>query len=160
MQVLAVQVLDRDYFPADLALLSTTNPEGICYIETMNLDGETNLKMKKALQDTWELKHTVRVPVLLFFLSKWPCRAFIGSQPTKLVRMLCTPGIQNCPQLAVEDIAVISEERGDSSQRILQHAMMPDSFHCAEKSVRHRQCNSCTEHSLPGATPGKKSSAR
>ncbi len=51
---------DREYFPADIVLLSTTNPEGICYIETMNLDGETNLKMKKALSNTWELKQAVR----------------------------------------------------------------------------------------------------
>ena len=32
-----VQVKDKEYFPADLVLLSGTNPEGICYIETMNL---------------------------------------------------------------------------------------------------------------------------
>ena len=55
-----MKVMDREYFPADLVLLSTTNPEGICYIETMNLDGETNLKMKKALPNTWEIKHVVR----------------------------------------------------------------------------------------------------
>jgi hypothetical protein len=50
-----VQVKDKEYFPADLVLLSSSNPEGICYIETMNLDGETNLKMKKALKDTWDM---------------------------------------------------------------------------------------------------------
>ncbi len=42
-----VKVMDGDYFPADLLLLSSTGPEGICYVETMNLDGETNLKVKK-----------------------------------------------------------------------------------------------------------------
>ena len=40
------------YFPADLVILSSSNPEGMCYIETMNLDGETNLKIKKALPET------------------------------------------------------------------------------------------------------------
>jgi magnesium-transporting ATPase (P-type) len=34
-------------FPADMVLLSSAHPEGVCYIETMNLDGETNLKLKK-----------------------------------------------------------------------------------------------------------------
>jgi len=33
-------------FPADVVLLSSTNPHGICYVDTANLDGETNLKMK------------------------------------------------------------------------------------------------------------------
>jgi phospholipid-transporting ATPase len=42
-----MQVEDSNVFPADLVLLSSAHPEGVCYIETMNLDGETNLKLKK-----------------------------------------------------------------------------------------------------------------
>ena len=56
----STQVEDRAYFPADMVLLSSSNPEGVCYIETMNLDGETNLKLKKALQDTCELSAILR----------------------------------------------------------------------------------------------------
>ena len=35
--------------PADLAVLHTNGAEGIAYVETMALDGETNLKSKRAL---------------------------------------------------------------------------------------------------------------
>jgi magnesium-transporting ATPase (P-type) len=42
-------VEDSNVFPADLVLLSSALPEGVSYIETMNLDGETNLKLKKVL---------------------------------------------------------------------------------------------------------------
>nr|POE89624.1 putative phospholipid-transporting atpase 8 [Quercus suber] len=50
-----VKVCKDEYFPADLVLLSTSYEDGICYVETMNLDGETNLKLKYALDVTSHL---------------------------------------------------------------------------------------------------------
>lgn len=44
-----------DYFPADLLLISSSYEDGICYVETTNLDGETNLKVKHALDVTSSL---------------------------------------------------------------------------------------------------------
>ncbi|KAL7606801.1 hypothetical protein Lser_V15G14794 [Lactuca serriola] len=49
-----VRVKQDGFFPADLLLLASTNPDGICYIETANLDGETNLKIRKAMEKTWD----------------------------------------------------------------------------------------------------------
>jgi phospholipid-transporting ATPase len=44
-----VRVMNRSEFPADLFLLSSTGDQGMCYIDTCNLDGETNLKIRSAL---------------------------------------------------------------------------------------------------------------
>merc|ERR1719329_40316 len=40
-------------FLADF-ILNSSNPKGSCYIETKNLDGETNLKMKSAKKELYE----------------------------------------------------------------------------------------------------------
>ncbi len=46
-----VKVENNQFFPADLVLLNSSGRKGICYIETKNLDGETNLKHKVANKD-------------------------------------------------------------------------------------------------------------
>ncbi|KAE9585927.1 hypothetical protein Lal_00010005 [Lupinus albus] len=50
-----VKVEKDQFFPSDLLLLSSSYEDGICYVETMNLDGETNLKVKRCLEATFSL---------------------------------------------------------------------------------------------------------
>jgi magnesium-transporting ATPase (P-type) len=38
--------MSEEFLPADMVLLRSSEHKGICYVETKNLDGETNLKHK------------------------------------------------------------------------------------------------------------------
>lgn len=52
-----VRIYNDDQIPADVAILSTSDPDGACYVETKNLDGETNLKVRHALRSGRKIKH-------------------------------------------------------------------------------------------------------
>jgi phospholipid-translocating ATPase len=47
-----VLLRDNEQVPADIVVLSTSDPDGVCFLETKNLDGETNLKPRRAVNAT------------------------------------------------------------------------------------------------------------
>ncbi|EEP79669.1 hypothetical protein UREG_04515 [Uncinocarpus reesii 1704] len=52
-----VRIYNEEQIPADVVILSTSDPDGACYVETKNLDGETNLKVRQALHCGRAVKH-------------------------------------------------------------------------------------------------------
>jgi phospholipid-translocating ATPase len=67
-----VLLRDNDQVPADVVVLSTSDPDGLCYLETKNLDGETNLKVRKAVPATSSMSSEEDIERSSFVLDSEP----------------------------------------------------------------------------------------
>ncbi|XP_047176825.1 phospholipid-transporting ATPase 1-like isoform X1 [Vigna umbellata] len=47
-----IKIRANETIPSDVVLLSTSDPTGVAYVQTLNLDGESNLKTRYAKQET------------------------------------------------------------------------------------------------------------
>eukprot|EP00798_Chlamydomonas_sp_ICE-L_P016456 gene16456-22676_t len=93
-----------EFIPADLVFLGSSDPENTCYVETMNLDGETNLKIKKSLDECKDLS--------VEDLSKYQGSIECEAPNTKLYQfagnlLVGPPEQTNRPKVAVQPSAVI-----------------------------------------------------
>ncbi|KAI5795514.1 hypothetical protein EDC01DRAFT_614606 [Geopyxis carbonaria] len=52
-----VRIYNDEEIPADIIILSTSDSDGACYVETKNLDGETNLKVRHAMRCGRRVRH-------------------------------------------------------------------------------------------------------
>jgi len=64
-----VYLKNDDPIPADIVILSTSEPDGLCFIETKNLDGETNLKIRRGLTATNGLKTPADIERAAFYVE-------------------------------------------------------------------------------------------
>ncbi|RCH81404.1 hypothetical protein CU097_000194, partial [Rhizopus azygosporus] len=62
---------DQD-IPADIVILSTSETDNICYVETQNLDGETNLKQRQGLPGTAGIRTEQDCEQAKFYIESEP----------------------------------------------------------------------------------------
>ncbi|XP_068140555.1 phospholipid-transporting ATPase VD isoform X1 [Drosophila tropicalis] len=74
-----VHLSNNETVPADILLLRTSDPHGVCYIDTCDLDGETNLKRREVVRGFEELQS-------IFLPSKFVSRVEADAPTTKLYR--------------------------------------------------------------------------
>ncbi|EJD02206.1 phospholipid-translocating P-type ATPase [Fomitiporia mediterranea MF3/22] len=51
-----VKIVNEEAFPADILICATSEDENVCFVETKNLDGETNLKSRNAVPALTQLR--------------------------------------------------------------------------------------------------------
>lgn len=70
-----VRIYSDDQIPADVVILSTSDADGACYVETKNLDGETNLKVRQALHSGRKIKRARDCEKSMFTIESEPPHA-------------------------------------------------------------------------------------
>ncbi|KAK0531607.1 phospholipid transporting ATPase [Tilletia horrida] len=70
---------EDDQVPADIVVLNSSDPDGNAYIETKNLDGETNLKVRKSLKATMGIQSEEDIEHAQFVIDSEPPHANLYS---------------------------------------------------------------------------------
>lgn len=74
-----VLLRDNEQIPADVAVLATSDSDGLCFVETKNLDGETNLKPRKSIKATASIRSEEDLAHAHFVLDSEPPHANLYS---------------------------------------------------------------------------------
>ena len=74
-----IRLFNGEPVPADMAVLATSDPDGACYVETKELDGETNLKVRQALRSGRRMKRARDCEKAEFQLQSEPPHANLYS---------------------------------------------------------------------------------
>ncbi|XP_052894439.1 phospholipid-transporting ATPase VD isoform X1 [Anopheles moucheti] len=74
-----IHLSNNETVPADILLLKSSDPTGVCYIDTCDLDGETNLKRRQVVRGFVEKQH-------IFAPNKFTSRIEVDAPSTKIYR--------------------------------------------------------------------------
>jgi phospholipid-translocating ATPase len=127
-----IRVSDNEPFPADLLFLYSSKNRGIAYINTMNLDGETNLREKRAYEITQESSFYTEISEfdtqvdssslrVFEFIERWPKLQVVCDGPNKsLVKWNCRVETNSTTSAR----SAISDEMISTSHKVLnkQHS--------------------------------------
>ncbi|KAJ1332558.1 hypothetical protein BSLG_008860 [Batrachochytrium salamandrivorans] len=112
-----VMISANESIPADLVLLASSDSTGIAFVETKNLDGETNLKAVEAIPDTAHLRMADDCRSLCFVLESEPPNINLYSQSGSILvfprPINPSTGLQSSDTMPLDAAKEISQNLGN-----------------------------------------------
>ncbi|KAH6601394.1 hypothetical protein BASA50_001664 [Batrachochytrium salamandrivorans] len=112
-----VMISANESIPADLVLLASSDSTGIAFVETKNLDGETNLKAVEAIPDTAHLRMAEDCRSLCFVLESEPPNINLYSQSGSILvfprPINPSTGLQSSDAMPLDAAKEISQNLGN-----------------------------------------------
>ncbi|KAJ1983054.1 hypothetical protein H4R34_001510, partial [Dimargaris verticillata] len=106
-----VLLQNNDAVPADMIILSTSEDDGTCYIETKNLDGETNLKSRSCLAETARVQTAFDCTQLQASIKSDPpssnLNSYFGTMTINLETLPAAP-----PKIASDSVPSFEQDLG------------------------------------------------
>ncbi|CAG8460212.1 3021_t:CDS:2 [Paraglomus occultum] len=100
-----VKLKNDDDIPADMVILSTSEPDGLCYVETKNLDGETNLKVRHCVSSTSSFESEADYERATFYVESEPPHSNLYSY-TGVLRWVDGNTVQSNDDSKVDPISI------------------------------------------------------
>lgn len=139
-----IKILENESFPADLLMLGNSHNKGIAFVNTMNLDGETNLKEKilahgllqindeKGLKD---LSIELQVDNPDMSLVKWNCKVNINGEIEALsLKQLLLRG---CVLKNTDWVYGCAVYTGEDSKIVMNSKKPPTKISNIQKQMNH-----------------------
>jgi len=145
-------VKQDEQLPADMILIDTDAADGICYVDTVNLDGESNLKPRHALTCTQARTCQTKEQDGLYYKLDWPEGEITFEAPNREIYKF--EGFLQLGGGAARHIGAIADTAPAKARRERKPGASPEHVHLTSDTSDHEKLEEALSRRQDGDVEG------